>query len=357
MTRYMNTQEKFQIGVTRALAIAGLIAVLAAGIWIMVQIVGFLPEAYTRLSSAAITLTSVFNPKEEKIVLLLPSYSTAHGEPFTFSFAHDTKEEGSYAFSYGCKENVSVEEGLADSRQKILCDTPFPIGAESKTITIIPLSPKNRFIDVPLEVRFTKANESAPSVTESALLTIVNTDVPDSKDTTGPSRPSQPVSNSGTTGSVSVKPGPKEEVTFPVGGTVSTTPTPSNPSGTADLSVKIIDVGIVSRSSSEFTATSSVRATDRAAVRFTVENLGTKVSDSWTFSAVLPTSPAYIFDSQSQRVLLPGERIEFTLGFDSIVAPTDTALAHITINIDPTNSLREVTKNNNIAKTTIIVQQ
>lgn len=157
--------------------------------------------------------------------------------------------------------------------------------------------------------------------------------------------------NKTTKETINIIPGEKtESLTEFSGGDVSAAS--SDPNGFVDLEVRILETGIISTTTNEFTATSSVRLSDRVAVRFEVTNIGTRSSDSWTFSAVLPTFPVYIFSSQSQQELGPGDKIVFTLGFDSI---KDKPEGTITINVDPTGSVAESSKENNIVHTTISV--
>jgi len=134
-----------------------------------------------------------------------------------------------------------------------------------------------------------------------------------------------------------------------VGGTTVT----ENPNGKADLGVQILETGILDPETNVFTTIDVIKTTDRGAVKFEVTNLGTKTSEEWTFNVVLPTNPPHIFLSENQQVLAPGERIEFTLGFDAVVHEEEGV---ITINIDPDNSLEEVTKDNNIVKVTIQIE-
>lgn len=145
-------------------------------------------------------------------------------------------------------------------------------------------------------------------------------------------------------------PGPSTSTTLPITGAA---PVVSNPNGYVDLSVRIIEQGVVDKGSDTFTASSSPNRADqtrRVAVRFAIENLGTKTSPQFTFNAVLPTYPGNIFSSPTQQALGPGDRIEFTLGFDSI-ADTDTGV--FTVNVDPAGSINEPTKANNIIHYTV----
>ena len=132
----------------------------------------------------------------------------------------------------------------------------------------------------------------------------------------------------------------------------SDTITVSDPNGFVDLSVQILETGTIDKTTNEFTATSSVSTYDRVAVKFEVKNIGTKSSDNWTFNAVLPTYPLHIYHSKGQQILGPGDRIVFTIGFDSMENKEEGI---VTINIDPTGSLNESLKTNNIVKTTISV--
>ncbi|TSC67164.1 MAG: hypothetical protein CEO19_334 [Parcubacteria group bacterium Gr01-1014_73] len=120
--------------------------------------------------------------------------------------------------------------------------------------------------------------------------------------------------------------------------------------GKPDLAVKILETGVIDKITNVWTATTSLRSIDRIAVRFSVENLGTKETGSWYFNAVLPTYPSHIYSANSQVSLLPGDRIEFTLGFD-IVEKKDGNI--VVINVDPANSIFEASEENNIARVTI----
>ncbi|MCK4918644.1 MAG: sortase [Candidatus Pacebacteria bacterium] len=116
--------------------------------------------------------------------------------------------------------------------------------------------------------------------------------------------------------------------------------------GLVDLEVTIDSVGYLN-SNKDLVATSTLSLGDIGAVKFTVTNIGTHSSDGWTFNAVLPTSPAHIFHSQGQKTLAPGEKIEFTMGFDKLRVGDQMP---VVINIDPSGGMKESNKVNNIAK-------
>lgn len=150
-----------------------------------------------------------------------------------------------------------------------------------------------------------------------------------------------------TTANPTPQTGTKTEKTFVY---YSTGPTASDPQGVIDLEPRILEVGFVDKATNVFTASSSPSANLRIAVRFEVVNKGTKASGSWSFNAVLPTMPLYIYSGDAQQSLLPGERIEFVIGFDSIERKKD---GEFTVNIDPTSRVVESNETNNIVKTLI----
>lgn len=129
--------------------------------------------------------------------------------------------------------------------------------------------------------------------------------------------------------------------------------TGSSGSGPADLAVNIDEVGIIDPETEEFVATSTYTTSDRIAVRFSVQNVGGERYDrQWNFRAVLPVQPqvtSNMYDSSAQRPLGPGDRVEYTLGFDR----ADREERDFVININPENRLRDANDDNNIDRVTI----
>lgn len=136
--------------------------------------------------------------------------------------------------------------------------------------------------------------------------------------------------------------GERKDQVFPIFDSRHTTGTEQ------DLAVTILGVGIIENG--QFLKTGSLVVGKRGAVHFQVQNVGGTTSSNWTFNAVLPSFPLHIFHSPSQQQLAPGDRIEFTLGFDQINA--NLAEGVITINADPTGSLKEASEANNIRQVT-----
>jgi hypothetical protein len=107
-------------------------------------------------------------------------------------------------------------------------------------------------------------------------------------------------------------PGEETTTTYPSGGTPVATL-----HGLPDLKVTITQVGYLSLNNTDsFIAAKVIPSGLRGAVKFTVTNVGTNTTGNWSFNANLPTTSSFTFNSDAQKPLLPGERIDYTLGFD-----------------------------------------
>lgn len=144
--------------------------------------------------------------------------------------------------------------------------------------------------------------------------------------------------------------GPKTSSVIQIGGATTTTPL----SGLPDLVVHINAVGYLASSSPDsFVASSTSPSGNRPAVNFTIKNIGTNVSGTWRFSATIPTWPSYLFFSQPQQSLSPGDSIDYTLGFDQASRGIDQTIS-VTANFDRMVTESNFTNDNAIAKLTIL---
>lgn len=125
---------------------------------------------------------------------------------------------------------------------------------------------------------------------------------------------------------------------------ISGTATPAL-SGLPDLVVNINATGYLATSSaSSFIAASTIPSGVRPAVSFTIKNIGTNATGQWRFSASIPTQTSYIYQSQPQQSLNPGDSIDYVIGFDqantgvnetvSVTANFDHAIAESNTNND-----------------------
>jgi hypothetical protein len=137
--------------------------------------------------------------------------------------------------------------------------------------------------------------------------------------------------------------------TYPV--TVVNTPPPLY--GLPDLAVYVTAVGYLNdndNSTNSFIASSYVPNGKRGAVKFSVRNIGTNRSGTWSFNADLPTIPTYTYNSPYQNALNPGDRVDFILGFDDSYSGTSR---NININVDPSHVVNESDENNNFVSASI----
>ncbi len=327
---------------TRALAIIGVIAVIGLGLWGVVAVAQRVPAVFGSLASAIVSLTSVFVPaaSEEAIVLTAPS-TVESGKTINLSWDHEGKSgEGSYTLRYSCVDDVTVTSPTpSGSSVSVFCNTPFNFLNASNAVTITPTLAKDGSAIVVVYVDYTKTGASAPSVTGSATFTL------EGKEDTAPTTPTPT-----TPRPTNPTPGTPTSGLYPISGGGSGV---SNPNGFVDLTVRVLEVGVVDKTTGAFTASSTPKrtlTTHRVAVRFAIENVGSKTSDQWSFNAVLPTYPSHIFSSPTQQALGPGDRIEFTIGFDSLADANEGILI---INVDPSSRINEPNKVNNILRYTI----
>ncbi len=142
--------------------------------------------------------------------------------------------------------------------------------------------------------------------------------------------------------------GDETHATYPLSGT--STPALS---GLPDLITKINAVGYLATSSADsFVASTTVPAGGRAAVSFTIKNIGTNATGPWRFSASIPTQTAYIFQSEPQQSLNPGDSIDYTLGFDQANTGAGKTIS-VTANFD--HAVTESNTDNNSASAQVTI--
>lgn len=329
----------------KSLSIIGLIAILAI---ISLGLVKATPAIIRGIAAAAVSLSSVFIPAE-KIVVASDTYTIASGDTFTLKWALETSGAtsigGSYTISYPCIDGVHLEAVGRGSNDIIFCNTVFHFLNNDNSLALVGFSTKAATVNLPITVYFTRNEESSPSTRANVNITItgetsadavkppVKTETTDT--TTVPtSNPSGSFQNN-------------QVVQIPGSGNGSAISVGSNPNGNIDLTATILETGYINKETLAFVAAKEVKPDQRAAIRFEIVNLGSKRASDWTFAAVLPTFPGYIFQSNTQQALEPGDRVQFTLGFDSIIKKTENEFV---INVDPLGSVQETNKTNNIIK-------
>ncbi len=310
---------------------------------------------WKNVSFAAVSFSSLFVPSEH-IDVSAPSPVTAGGN-FTVAFNHAGKRgTGSYSISYSCANGLFFHLVENTASMPLYCDTPADITSLATTsLSLMPVLSGSADATTTITIRYDKAAGSpgANPVIGSADIEIVKSSI--QTGTTTASGAAVPPSTK-TVGTSTVRAaGPETEHLYQYGtaGTTTTyygTGTPAAISNGVDLTARILGLGVVDKTTNQFTATSTFKAADRIAVRFEVQNIGTKTSPQWSFAAVLPTFPPFIFQSPTEQSLAPGDRIEFTLGFDNINQADGNV---VTINVDNTNSIGDIHRADKIASTTI----
>lgn len=327
---------------------------------------------------------------DEEFTIIPSNYSLYSGDLFTLTLEHRNKSnaEGEYLLEYPCVSGFILERLYNNAIEALPCGEKTILGTADLTgITLKTTLENSGSINVPILVYFKRVGvDEGKSVYAEALMTIENGNSGDFVTTALGTSTSKTAStdteNSGTVTAVTNPPlpqkstsGTKPPVVTPANGmsTISTVPVAtfapkagvktektvvyysidpalSDSTGSIDLEARILDVGYVDKVTNLFTASSSPSANLRIAVRFEVVNRGTKASGSWAFNAVLPTMPFHIYSGDSQQSLMPEERIEFVLGFDSIDRKAE---AEFIVNVDPTSRVVESNKSNNIVKVVI----
>lgn len=154
-----------------------------------------------------------------------------------------------------------------------------------------------------------------------------------------------------TTKAVTPTAGKQTSNTYQIGGATTTPNTSVALSGLPDFIVTINAVGYLATTSAEsFVATTTIPS-NRPAVNFTIKNVGTNATGPWRFRATIPTATAYLYESQPQQSLAPGDSIDYTLGFDQ--ANRGAQVISITANFD--NAVKESNPNNDSASAKVTI--
>lgn len=370
-TNTQNTGSETSLPINKAVSSStGRGTVIIVGSALLVMILGvlaslsfrFYPDATGRLTALLVTLFS----REERIEILTDKSQTEINETFTISYKHIGRDgNGTYVLNYPCSTEtvlgLSSIVGTSTQTSAIGCDNQFDItpkeGEKFGSISLAAISTTETISAVPVTISFLPQGTTTPSVNGSVIVVVENSNPKvvspvNGTPTTTPvvKKPTPPKVGTPTTTYVPITnettAGPVTTTSYPIAGGAPVQ------NGQPDLATRIIEIGTVDKITGAFTATSSFKSSDRIAVKFEVRNDGGRDSGSWYFNAVLPTFPSHIFTSPSQNSLIPGARIEFTLGFDNIAMQPNFSREFVA-NADPGSSIGEANETNNIAKVMI----
>lgn len=270
--------------VANILAIIGFVILIIIVIWGLLHIINLSTPWFS----------GMFSSKKE-IAVSAPS-SVTTSQPFTVSWKYNTSNRGTYAILYQCVTGLKISV----DGNPIPCGAAYTLGNATGTASVLPTLTGTTSVTTGISVLFipSAAGTTGPEATGNASIKIVQGGTPSA-------------------------PEPVEEAPSPVTGTpAKPKPTPSTPSyppqraaTPADLSVRIVAVGVIDPYTGAFVARNPVSPSEVSAVQFDIENIGGTASGSYTFDANIPTSQPYVFTSQVQPSLAPGSHVVNTLRF------------------------------------------
>lgn len=339
----------------KSFAIVGFFAVLFFIVWGATFLIKNAPAAISKISSAAVTLTSKFFPANttDKIEFELSKNTISNDGLFNAYVDYPGKkryEEGSFEISYTCAENVELKRiARSNTPVSFSCGDKYKLNNGAKAISLKTITENKDDIELNINLYFTEKGDDSPIeiITQSIIVlkvkerVVSNEKEGGSDDGNGSSLGNQ----GGAGGNYEITEGERSENNYNLNDLE--TNEGSNRFKQADLAGEILEFGYIDEDTKEFNNSTEIPRRSQASAKFKIENIGTKETEHWSFSLVLPTEPKRIFRSDSQRPLNPGERIEYTIGFDKFIKNSNQTF---TLNIDPTRSVNEKSKDNNIIK-------
>jgi hypothetical protein len=315
-----NDGAKSLIG--KILFVIGVIIVLIVLAFLIIR---FVPKIFSGLANVGSSITGVLGKNE--IAVTTSDTSLSNGEKFTVGWEFNTGRTGVYSITNECVENVEVDIETPNGTRRLICDNPFTLGSENGSVSLIAnLNKDNSFADVPIVVNFTENGSDTPLAKGSVIVTIQNGDP-----------------NAGTFGDSNATistdavemlddDSKKEEVKKPSTGAQTVIPATQSPVATAPADLSI----------------SNVVASGNQ-VAFTVSNIGGQRTGNWNFNYTTPTNPKENLSSPLQASLSRGQSIRYTLTFGVKASGNQ----NVVIQLDPTNSISELSETNNIGTVTL----
>src|SRR3989344_7009150 len=318
----MTEKSTIRENALRLVAALGLIAILLLGAWGIIQLAFNLPSLFGAIGGG---VGSIFKraPAAETLVVAAPAGVTA-GQAFVVSWEHKNgADEHSYGLSYSCASGLTLSAPLPNgSYTDVPCNTQFNYtNAEDRMQLVGKLSDVSQ-ASTTISVSAIKLETGQVAVSGTRALT-VGAGVAPKPAPAAPSTPAKP--KPAATPSQSYVPSGRTQYLY----------------GYADLAVRITQ------------APTYVYSGARVTLQFVVENVGTNAAPAgWAFDALLPYRPVDTYSAGPQQRLYPGDRIVYTLGFDTppyYGYPYSYAQPTVTIQVDPYNTVTELNEQNNYA--------
>ncbi len=317
--------------ILRGAMIAGMLVIV---VFAVIGITKIVPKAITSIGSAFSSISSSLLSPKETIVLSLSKNSIKTGEEVSVSFVHKNKTKaGVYEFKFDCADkDISMVLIDAGKQKNILCTATSTLS--SNTFKIVPaLKNTNSFVDSYIHVTFYDTEKNKQVATGKTVLTIYN------GDTKGIT--SKPSDTSITQQTKIVLDSSVQNIKQEVAN--------ANGINKSDLYIITKDAGIVVNS--VFITKTNFSSYESPSVRFDIGNDGNVPTGPWQFTAILPTYPSQIFPSGVQPSLAPGEIIEYTLSLKNLASTGNNI---VSINVDPSQNVSELSETNNTTAITLI---
>lgn len=317
-----NTDNQGKERVLKTLAIGGFVGLIIIIAWLGIQLISFMPSAFTSLASLA---DSVYNYKPVELVVVNNKSVANSGEAFTISW-NKPKQVGTFSFSYACTEGVAAEaRTAAGAIASVPCGEAYALGSV-ETLDISFTSERNRFTEIPYTISFMPAKSETAASTKDSKITVVNAMISPVVADVATTSSTEVVVTPDTKPVVIAKPDPSPVKPTPVPVVPNPAPKPpvvirtpiygipvSNPNGFTDIGVRLFGIGTVD-SNNRLTPSTVIDNDGTGAIQFEIKNFGTKTSGTFTYTATLPNGSEYT--SPTQTALKPNERMIATIGFD-----------------------------------------
>ncbi len=349
--------EEAKTSAIKTLAIVGFITAIVLGVWLAVQAVRVAPKAFHSLAS----LAQIVYGKDASFVVSSEKNIVNSGESFKINWTA-MRKSGTYVFSYQCTDGISAHiRDVSGTVVPIGCGTPTTLDTTLAPNTEVTFtSEKKRFIDVPFSVRYTPLVNMEAAVEQNLMVTVVNIALAEERQ-----------GDATTTIAVHTSLKPKETTpteirptevpkptTKPASAPVVHTPARvvavaypvSNPNGFIDLRTTFDGVGTFSIANGHFAPLATLPQGQQGALRFEVRNVGTKTSDAWTYSIVLPSDGQNTFTSPLQTPLRPNERATITVTFT-----TTHTIGNTNVSVNVTTNTETSRLNNGFSKNVQVV--
>jgi len=323
-----NPEQQSKSPTQKVVAIILSLIIIAVGVWLAVQVVRFLPTAFSSLASIA---EEVYSPNTSDTFTVSQGASgVASGESFTLSW-NEPREAGTYRFRYSCVDGVAITLKIGNVIEHAACDEIITFNTPVSSIDISVDSEKVRTADIDYVLTFTKIDETEVAgehlgtiaVTNLAIASRNEDDTPEEitpdEDDTEDTLDETDTTVDTTTPRVATEP----EIRY-----VQFSYIPiSLDNGHTDLAVSLVGTGYVQ---GKTFYPSLVVDNDRdAAIQIKVQNIGTKTSEEWDLDVELPNGEDYSRDGKKE--LKPNEYEIITIVFE---AEDETGTESFEVDID-----------------------